>query len=159
MTKKHVQLQLHTASGFILCSGQTRCGTTWLDQRTLISTVSTSREQVAALTHLFIHEDVDDGVDDGAGLGQHGRDDAGLRRDQARWAKGGQQCHDAVGQPAQQVAAHHHHHHKEHALLPLPAHRGVDATDLPGRGHRGEGRLTTAAEGGVGGRVPPASCC
>lgn len=103
---------------------------------------------MAALTHLFIHEDVDDGVDDGAGLGQHGRDDAGLWGDQAWWAEGGQQGHDAVGQPAQQVADHHHHHHEEHALLPLPAHRGVDAADLPGRGHRGGERLTTAAGGG-----------
>lgn len=77
---------------------------------------------MAVLTHLFIHEDVDDGVDDGAGLGQHGRDDARLRGDQAWRAEGGQQRHDAVGQPAQQVADHHHHHHEEHALLPLPAH-------------------------------------
>lgn len=94
---------------------------------------------MAALTHLFIHEDVDNGVDDGTGLGQHGRNDAGLRGDQARRAEGGQQGHDAVGQPAQQVADHHHHHHEEHALLPLPAHRGVDAADLPDNTEKGRG--------------------
>lgn len=88
-------------------------------------------------THLFVHEDVDDRVDHRAGLGQDGRDDAGLGRDQARRAEGGQQGHHAVRQPAQQVADDHHHHHEEHPLLALPAHRGVNAADLDTETGRG----------------------
>lgn len=63
-------------------------------------------------THLFIHEDIDDWVDDRTRLGQDWRDDARLRCDQARRTEGGQQGHDAVRQPAQQVADHHNHHHE-----------------------------------------------
>lgn len=80
--------------------------------------------------HLFVHEDVDDRVYDRAGLGQDGRDDAGLGRDQARRTEGGQQGHHAVRQPAQQVADDHDHHHEQHPLLALPAHRGINAADL-----------------------------
>ncbi len=63
-------------------------------------------------SHLFIHEDIDDWVDDRAGLGQDWGDDARLGRDQAPRPEGGQQGHDAVRQPAQQVADHHNHHHE-----------------------------------------------
>lgn len=81
-------------------------------------------------THLLVHEDVDDRVNDRAGLGQDGRDDAGLWCDQVRRTEGGQQGHHAVWQPAQQVADDHDHDHEQHSLLALPAHRGVDAADL-----------------------------
>lgn len=85
---------------------------------------------LSATSHLFIHEDVDDRVDDGARLGQDRGDDARLGRDQAGRPEGGQQCHDPVRHPAEQVADHHDHHHEQHALLALPAQRRVDPAHL-----------------------------
>lgn len=93
-------------------------------------------------THLFIHEDIDDWVDDRTGLGQDGRDDARLGGDEAGRTEGGQQGHDAIRQPAQQVADHHNHHHEQHPLLALPAHRCVDTADLETAAEReGEERI------------------
>lgn len=90
-----------------------------------------------SLPHLFIHEDIDDRVDDRARLRQDRRDDAGLGRHQTWRPKGGEQGHNAVRQPAQQVADHHNHHHKQDALLTFPAHRCVDSAHLrEGRGRR-----------------------
>lgn len=100
-------------------------------ERTAIEVLCLETRPVGlSATHLFVHEDVDDRVNDRAGLGQDGRDDAGLWRDQVRRTEGGHQGHHAVRQPAQQVADHHDHDHKQHPLLALPAHRGVDAADL-----------------------------
>lgn len=98
---------------------------------------SEGRPSGLAHAHLLVHEDVDDRVYDGAGLGQDGRDDAGLGRDQARRTEGGQQGHHAVRQPAQQVADDHDHDHEQHPLLALPAHRGVNAADLEPETGRG----------------------
>lgn len=91
-------------------------------------------------SHLFIHEDIDDRVDDRARFGQDRGDDAGLGRDQAWWPKGCQQSHDAVRQPAQQVADHHYHHHEQHPLLTFPAHRCIYPANLETARERGSRR-------------------
>lgn len=80
--------------------------------------------------HLFIHKDIDDWVDDGARLGQDWRNDACFWCDQVRWPKGGQQSHDTIWQPAQQVTDHHDNHHEQNSLLPLSAHWHIDPTHL-----------------------------
>lgn len=102
--------------------------------RSQFSACSTNADSDA---HLLVHEDVDHRVNDRAGLGQDGRDDAGLGRYQVRRAEGGHQGHHAVRQPAQQVADDHDDDHEQHPLLALPAHGGVDAADLTVTGRRG----------------------
>lgn len=103
----------------------------WLHQYTITDLSSQNKyEQVTERSHLFIHEDIDDGVDHCAGLGQDGGDDTGHWCDQTWGSKCGQQGHDAIRQPAQQVAHDHNHHHEQDTLLSFPSHGGVDATYL-----------------------------
>lgn len=72
------------------------------------------------LTHLFVHEDVDDRVVDGRGLGEESGDgsqpgvelDAGMSRDQ--YGEG------RVRRPADHERHDHHHHHAGHLPLGLP---------------------------------------
>lgn len=71
-------------------------------------------------TNLFVHEDVDERVDDSAALGQerghhggHGGDDAGP-------AKRRHHGHHAVGHPAQYIAHHRSQHHEQDVVLSPP---------------------------------------
>ena len=91
--------------------------------------------------HLFVHEDVDDGVDDRAGFGQQRGHDAGLRRDEAWVSECGQQGHDSVRKPAEQVADHHDDDHEQDTVLPLAAQGRVYSTDL--QDQRREGEMVT----------------
>lgn len=70
---------------------------------------------------LLVHEDVDDRVDDGAGLGQERGHDASLGCHQTWCSKCSQQRHDAIREPAEQVTHHHSDDHEENAVLPLSA--------------------------------------
>lgn len=75
------------------------------------------------LADLFVHEDVDKGVDNGGELGQQRRRDGCLGGQEVGGAKGGQQgCHP-VRQPADEVAHHHGNHHHQHAVLSAAGHR------------------------------------
>lgn len=67
--------------------------------------------------HLFVHEYVDDGVDDGAALGQEWRDHAGHRTDDVGRAKRRHHGHHAVRHPAQQVAGRRGQNHEEYVVL------------------------------------------
>lgn len=104
-------------------------------------------------THLVVHEDVDDWVNDCAELGQDRGDDAGGRGHQARTPECGHQSHDPVGQPAQQVGHHHGDHHQQHTLLPLTADGRVDAAHLQNRRkmERRSGEEEEMKEKGMGG--------
>lgn len=81
-------------------------------------------------THLFVHEDVDEGVDDGAALRQQRRHHAGHRADDV----GGSECchhgHHAVRHPAEQVAGRRGQNHEQYVVLPLPGCSLPDLTHL-----------------------------
>lgn len=83
-----------------------------------------------APTHLFVHEDVDEGVDDGAALGQQRRHHAGHRADDV----GGSECrhhgHHAIRHPAQQVAGRRGQNHEQYVVLSLPRCRLPDLAHL-----------------------------
>ena len=81
-------------------------------------------------THLFVHEDVDDRVDDGAALGEDRWDDAGDRADDSRPTEGGHHGDDAVRHPAEQVANHRGHHHEQDVELSATGRRPPDTTHL-----------------------------
>lgn len=80
--------------------------------------------------HLLVHEHVDDGVDDGAGLGQDRGHDASLGCHQTRRSERSQQCHDAIREPAEQVTYHHSQDHEEDTMLPLSAGGRLQAAHL-----------------------------
>ena len=82
--------------------------------------------------HLFVHEDVDDGVDDGAGLGEEGRHHAGHQADEARPAERRHHGYDSVRQPAKQEANHRGEHHEQDVELSAPRRRAPDTTHLTG---------------------------
>lgn len=86
--------------------------------------------QVTAGTHLLVHEDVDDGVDDRAGLGEDGRDDAGDGADESRPAEGGHDGDDAIRHPADQVAHHRGDDHEQNVKLSPTSCRPPDMTHL-----------------------------
>lgn len=81
-------------------------------------------------THLFVHEDVDEWVDDGAALGQQRRHHAGHRADDV----GGSECshhgHHAIRHPAQHVAGRRGQNHEQYVVLSLPGCRLPDLAHL-----------------------------
>ena len=85
--------------------------------------------------HLFVHEYIDEGVDDGATLshdgGHHGQDGG----DEARVSKGGHHGDHAVGHPAQQVTHHCGDHHEQDVELSPPRRRLTDPPHLGGNDH------------------------
>lgn len=80
--------------------------------------------------HLFIHEYVNERVDDGGELGQQRRHDGGLWAQEVSGAEGREQSRHSVGQPADQVAHHHRDDHHQHALLSAAGHHRTHAADL-----------------------------
>lgn len=84
-------------------------------------------------SHLFVHEDVDDGVDDRAALGEDRRHDARHRADESRPAEGGHHGDDAVRHPAEQVTDHRGDDHEQDVELAPPRRRPPDATHLTGK--------------------------
>lgn len=85
--------------------------------------------------HLFVHENIDEGVDDCATLshdgGHHGQDGG----DEARVSKGGHHGDHAVGHPAQQVTHHRGDHHEQNVELSPPRCRLTDPPHLRGNDH------------------------
>lgn len=81
-------------------------------------------------SHLVVEEHVDDGVDNGAELGQDGGHHTRHGSDQSRPTEGGHQRHDAVGHPAQHVAGHHGQHHHQNVLLSALSCQQIDFTHL-----------------------------
>lgn len=80
--------------------------------------------------YLLVHEDVDDRVDDGAGLGQERGHDASLSSHQTWRSKRSHQRHDTVWEPAEQVTHHHSDNHEEDAVLPLSSGGRLQAAHL-----------------------------
>lgn len=81
-------------------------------------------------THLFVHEDVDEWVDDGAALGQQRRHHAGHGADDVGGSERCHHGHDAVRHPAQQVAGRRGQNHEQYVVLSLPGCRLPDLAHL-----------------------------
>lgn len=82
------------------------------------------------MSNLVIEEHVDDRVDNSAELGQDGGNHASHGSERSQFAKGGHQCRDTVGHPAQQVAGHHGQHHQQDALLSALSCQQIDPAHL-----------------------------
>lgn len=86
--------------------------------------------ETTQLANLLVHEDVDDGVEHGAALGQDRRDHSSHRRDEARLAKGCHHGHHTVRHPAEQVTSHRGDHHEQDVELSAPRPRPTNPADL-----------------------------
>lgn len=82
------------------------------------------------VTDLFVHQDVDDGVNDGAALGEERRDDAGHGADDPWPSKGGHHGNDAVRHPADQVTHHRGDDHEQDVKISATSCRVPDTTHL-----------------------------
>lgn len=82
------------------------------------------------LPHLFVHENVDERVDDGAALGQQRGHHAGHRTDDVWGAECCHHGHHAVRHPAQHVAGRCGQNHKQDVVLSPPRCRLSDLTHL-----------------------------
>lgn len=85
--------------------------------------------------HLFVHEYIDEGVDDSATLshdGGHHSQDGG---DKARVSKGGHHSDHAVRHPAEQVTHHCSDHHEQDVELSPPRRWLTDPPHLRGNYH------------------------
>lgn len=69
------------------------------------------------LSHLFVHEDVDDRIVNRGSLGEVGGQGCESRLDDNAFVGGHHQGKRGVGQPADEEGHHHHDHHACH--LPL----------------------------------------
>lgn len=81
-------------------------------------------------THLFVHEDVDERVDDGAALGQQRRHHAGHGADDVGGSERRHHGHHAVRHPAQHVAGRRGQNHEQYVVLSLPGCRLPDLAHL-----------------------------
>ena len=81
-------------------------------------------------TYLFVHEDVDEGVDDGTALGQDGWYHTGNGGDNAWTAKRGHHGHHPIRHPAEKVEHHGGDHHDEDVVLSAPGRRLPEPSDL-----------------------------
>lgn len=86
--------------------------------------------QLYKSSNLVVEEHIDDWVNHSAELGQDGRHHANHGSHQPQLAKGGHQCHDAVGHPAQHVAGHHGQHHQQDVLLSALSRQLIDPAHL-----------------------------
>lgn len=84
-------------------------------------------------SNLVVEEHIDDGVDDSAELGQDGGHHTSHGSDHSGFTKGGHQCQDAIGHPAQHVAGHHGQHHHQNVLLSALSCQQIDLTHLEER--------------------------
>lgn len=82
------------------------------------------------LTHLLVHEDVDERVDDCATLGQQGWHHAGHRANDVWWTECRHHGHHAIRHPAQQVTCGRGQDHEQDVELSLSSCRLADLTHL-----------------------------
>lgn len=80
--------------------------------------------------YLFIHQNINDGVDDCTALGQQWRHHAGNRTDDVGGAEGCHHGYDAVRCPAEQVAGGCSQHHEQDVVFPLSRWRLSDPAHL-----------------------------
>lgn len=88
------------------------------------------RHQLCPHSHLFVEENIDNRVDNSAELGQDGRNHTSDGSHQLRPTKGGHQCHDAVGHPAQHVAGHHRENHQRNVVFSALSCQKIDLSHL-----------------------------
>ncbi len=80
--------------------------------------------------HLFVHEDVDDGVNDSAALGKDRRNDAGNGANDSWLAEGGHHGNDTIRHPAEQITHHCGNDHEQDVKLSATSRRSPDTTHL-----------------------------
>lgn len=81
-------------------------------------------------SHLFVEENIDNRVDNSAELGQDGRNHTSDGSHLPRPTKGGHQCHDAIGHPAQHVAGHHRENHQRNVAFSALSCQKIDLSHL-----------------------------